>query len=98
MFRVLMTKPRASTIRASGRPSAISKCGRRWSRPSSGACVGTYTNPIYPYVQPPELAGAKAKPRPGVIVGAGPVGLSAAIDLAQQDIPVLVLDDDNTVS
>jgi 3-(3-hydroxy-phenyl)propionate hydroxylase len=33
-----------------------------------------------------------------VIVGAGPVGLAAAIDLAQRDIPVLVLDDDDTVS
>ncbi len=33
-----------------------------------------------------------------VVVGAGPVGLAAAIDLAQRDIPVLVLDDDDTVS
>ena len=33
-----------------------------------------------------------------VIVGAGPVGLACAIDLAQRDIPVLLLDDDNTVS
>jgi 3-(3-hydroxy-phenyl)propionate hydroxylase len=28
----------------------------------------------------------------------GPVGLVAAIDLAQRGIPVLVLDDDDTVS
>jgi 3-(3-hydroxy-phenyl)propionate hydroxylase len=60
--------------------------------------VPTYTNPIYPYQKPAELAGAKAQRRPVVIVGAGPVGLSAAIDLAQQDIPVLVLDEDETVS
>ena len=33
-----------------------------------------------------------------VIVGAGPVGLAAAIDLAQRGIPVVVLDDDDTVS
>jgi len=33
-----------------------------------------------------------------VVVGAGPVGLAAAIDLAQRGIPVLVLDDDDTVS
>jgi len=30
--------------------------------------------------------------------GAGPVGLAAAIDLAQSGVPVVVLDDDNTVS
>ncbi|MGA2552746.1 MAG: FAD-dependent oxidoreductase [Burkholderiaceae bacterium] len=33
-----------------------------------------------------------------IVVGAGPVGLSMAIDLAQRGIPVLVLDDDDTVS
>ncbi|MFN3657828.1 MAG: FAD-dependent oxidoreductase [Pseudolabrys sp.] len=31
--------------------------------------------------------------RPVVVVGAGPVGLAAAIDLAQRDIPVLLIDD-----
>ena len=36
--------------------------------------------------------------RPVVIVGAGPVGLAAAIDLGQRGIPVVVLDDDRTVS
>lgn len=35
---------------------------------------------------------------PVVIVGAGPVGLSLAIDLAQRDVPVLLLDSDNTLS
>ena len=57
----------------------------------------TYTNPIYPYVRPAELD----RPGPGrqvIVVGAGPVGLTAAIDLAQHGIPVLVLDDDCTVS
>lgn len=32
------------------------------------------------------------------IVGAGPVGLSLAIDLAQRGLPVVVLDDDNRLS
>ena len=31
--------------------------------------------------------------RPVVIVGAGPVGLTAAIDLAQRGIPSVILDD-----
>jgi 3-(3-hydroxy-phenyl)propionate hydroxylase len=33
-----------------------------------------------------------------VIVGAGPIGLGAAIDLAQMDVPVVVLDDNDKVS
>jgi 3-(3-hydroxy-phenyl)propionate hydroxylase len=33
-----------------------------------------------------------------VVVGAGPVGLSLAIDLAQREIPVLLLDDDDRLS
>ena len=33
-----------------------------------------------------------------VVVGAGPVGLAAAIELAQSGVPVVVLDDDDTVS
>ena len=33
-----------------------------------------------------------------VVVGAGPVGLTAAIDLAQRGIDVLLLDEDDTVS
>ena len=33
-----------------------------------------------------------------VVVGAGPVGLTAAIDLAQQGVPVVLLDDDNKLS
>jgi 3-(3-hydroxy-phenyl)propionate hydroxylase len=35
---------------------------------------------------------------PVIVVGAGPVGLATAIDLAQQGIPVVVLDDDNKLS
>jgi len=36
--------------------------------------------------------------RPVIVVGAGPVGLSAAIDLAQHGVPVVVLDDDSKLS
>lgn len=50
-----------------------------------------------PYRRPPELDGTGAR-RPVVVVGAGPVGLAAAIDLGQRGIPVLLLDDDDTVS
>jgi 3-(3-hydroxy-phenyl)propionate hydroxylase len=36
--------------------------------------------------------------RPVVVVGAGPIGLATAIDLARQQIPVIMLDDDNRLS
>lgn len=43
-------------------------------------------------------AGDDAVIHPVIVVGAGPVGLSAAIDLAQQGVPVVLLDDDDTLS
>ena len=41
---------------------------------------------------------APGRVHPVAIVGAGPVGLAAAIDLAQQGVPVVVLDNDDTLS
>lgn len=58
--------------------------------------LSTYTYPQFSNPRPAEVG--QTIQRPVVIVGAGPVGLSCAIDLAQRDIPVLLLDDDNTVS
>ncbi|HBS84635.1 MAG TPA: FAD-dependent oxidoreductase [Halomonas campaniensis] len=58
----------------------------------------TYKNPVYPYRRPPELDVQDVSHYPVVIVGAGPSGLAAAIDLAQQGIHSIVLDDNNTVS
>ena len=57
----------------------------------------TYTNPVYVYIKAPELSGA-TRHWPAIVVGAGPIGLTAAIDLARRGIEVLVLDEDNTVS
>jgi 3-(3-hydroxy-phenyl)propionate hydroxylase len=57
----------------------------------------TYTNPVYVYRKSADQDGTP-RHRPVVVIGAGPVGLAAAIDLAQRNIPVLVLDDDCTVS
>jgi 3-(3-hydroxy-phenyl)propionate hydroxylase len=47
-----------------------------------------------------EQAHAAGAPQrvPVVVVGAGPVGMTAALDLAQRGLPVLLLDDNDTVS
>ena len=58
----------------------------------------TYKNPVYPYRRPPELDVQQVRHYPVVIVGAGPSGLAAAIDLALQGVKSIVLDDNNTVS
>jgi 3-(3-hydroxy-phenyl)propionate hydroxylase len=61
--------------------------------------LSTYTYPRYAYRRPAELDAPTTVARhPVVVIGAGPVGLAAAIDLAQLGLPVLLLDDDNTVS
>ena len=53
--------------------------------------------PIFPYVTPPELQSGVARTRVA-IVGAGPVGLACAIDLAQYGVDFIIIDDNNTVS
>lgn len=60
--------------------------------------LSTYQYPKFDYVRAPELSGGAVKRYPVVVVGAGPVGLAAAIDLAQSGVAVLLLDDDDTVS
>src|SRR5450755_388264 len=50
------------------------------------------------YRRPPELEGKAPGRRPVVVVGGGPVGLTAAADLALHGVPVVVLDEDDTVS
>lgn len=58
----------------------------------------TYQYQRFPYSPPPELAGSAVSRRPLVVIGGGPVGLAIAIDARQHGIPVLLLDDDDTVS
>jgi 3-(3-hydroxy-phenyl)propionate hydroxylase len=62
----------------------------------------TYTYPRFAFSKPPELAGRAAAPGdrryPLVIVGAGPVGLAAAADCVIHGIPVVLIDEDDTVS
>lgn len=60
--------------------------------------LSTFTYPEFQSYCPPEIESGKPGEYTVVIVGAGPVGLCAAIDLAQQGKSVLLLDNDNTVS
>ncbi|MET3133119.1 3-(3-hydroxy-phenyl)propionate hydroxylase [Oxalobacteraceae bacterium GrIS 1.11] len=55
-----------------------------------------YQRTAYPYRRSPDEDADPAAParHPVVIVGAGPVGLASAIDLAQRGVSVLLLDDD----
>lgn len=53
--------------------------------------------PRYPYRRPSELDGHPQDSRPAVVIGGGLTGLSLALDLARRGVPVLVLDDDDTV-
>ncbi|MEO8536361.1 MAG: FAD-dependent oxidoreductase [Betaproteobacteria bacterium] len=50
------------------------------------------------YTKPPECGSDAVMHRPVIVVGAGPVGLTLAIDLARQGTPVLLLDDDDRLS
>jgi len=54
--------------------------------------------PLYPYQRSADQDAATPVRHPVVVVGAGPVGLALAIDLAMQDVPVVVLDENDKVS
>ncbi|ARE40478.1 2-polyprenyl-6-methoxyphenol hydroxylase and related FAD-dependent oxidoreductase [Rhodovulum sp. P5] len=56
-----------------------------------------YDHKTFPYVAPPGLTGQEPRHKV-IVVGAGPVGLSIALDLAGRGIPSVVLDDGNTVA
>jgi 3-(3-hydroxy-phenyl)propionate hydroxylase len=57
-----------------------------------------YQSLVFEYVKSPDQSAARPVHHPVIVVGAGPVGLSAAIDLAQQGVPTVLLDDDHTLS
>ena len=59
--------------------------------------MGKYSYPPFEYIPPPGLSKVESRHKV-VIVGAGPIGLSMAIDLALKNIPTVVLDDNDVVS
>jgi 3-(3-hydroxy-phenyl)propionate hydroxylase len=57
-----------------------------------------YQSLRFDYRRHADQDGATPVRRPVVVVGAGPVGLTLAIDLAQRGLPVVLLDNDCTLS
>ena len=57
-----------------------------------------YVYEEFPYTTPGPLAGTPDPRRSVAIVGAGPIGLALAIDLALKGVASVVLDDNNVVS
>jgi 3-(3-hydroxy-phenyl)propionate hydroxylase len=60
--------------------------------------MSRYAYKPFAYTRPPELSGAKGERHPIIIVGAGPVGMAAAIDCALRGMKCVVLDDNDVVS
>lgn len=54
--------------------------------------------PMYAYEKSPDQDATLPVRRPVVVIGAGPVGLGVAIDLAQHGVPVVIVDDNDKVS
>jgi len=52
----------------------------------------------FEYARSPDQDATTPARHPVVVVGAGPVGLALAIDLAQRQVPVVLLDNDNTLA
>jgi len=57
----------------------------------------SYNHQPFPFRRPPGLDGREPRHRV-IVVGAGPVGLAAALELAGHGVPSVVLDDNDVVS
>jgi 3-(3-hydroxy-phenyl)propionate hydroxylase len=67
-------------------------------RSSPGETAVDYQKLVFDHVRHADQDASPPARRPVVVVGAGPVGLALAIDLAQRGVPVVLLDDDCTLS
>lgn len=73
-----------------GNGEGAARCG------ASGRRI--FETPLYPYARHADQDASTTTRYPVVVVGAGPVGLTVAIDLALHDVPVVVLDGNDRVS
>ena len=60
--------------------------------------MSTYSYPTYAYEPSAAQREGRVERHPVVVIGAGPIGLTAALDCAQRGLKVLLIDDNNTVS
>ncbi|MGM9515956.1 FAD-dependent oxidoreductase [Roseateles sp. DB2] len=60
--------------------------------------LSTYQYPVFDYRQSEEQRLGQPQPHTAVVIGAGPIGLSLALDCASRGLRVVVLDDNNSVS
>lgn len=60
--------------------------------------MASYSYPTFPYRPTPDAKAGHPVEHELVVVGAGPVGLALALDLARRGRKVLLLDEDDTVS
>ncbi len=58
----------------------------------------SYDYPEFPFRLSDDQRSGAVKHHPVIVVGGGPVGLTAAIDLATHGVPAVLLDEDHTVS
>jgi 3-(3-hydroxy-phenyl)propionate hydroxylase len=65
---------------------------------NSDEMTSTYRQPEYAYTRSPDQSAPRPAHHGVVIVGAGPVGLATALDLASRGVDVVLLDEDGTVS
>ena len=56
-----------------------------------------YELPTWPFAAPPELASGEQRRHPVVVAGGGLAGLTLACDLVLRGVPVVLLDEDDTV-
>jgi 3-(3-hydroxy-phenyl)propionate hydroxylase len=57
-----------------------------------------FETPLYPYRRSADQDATSPVRHPVVVVGAGPIGLTAAIDLALHGVPTVVIDENDKVS
>jgi 3-(3-hydroxy-phenyl)propionate hydroxylase len=60
--------------------------------------MARFIPPVYEHIVSPDESAARPVRHTVIVVGAGPVGLAAAIDLALHGISAIILDEDCTVS